>query len=73
MGFVNLKLKDKLHPEAKGEWTIRQFRQGEWSQFVKERTEHSPVVMQDNRIIRGFLPMVPWEEEQLYGVWAELG
>jgi hypothetical protein len=72
MGYVNLKLKDILHPEAKGEWTIRQFRPGEWQRFANERMEASPVSRADGAIRKGFLPLVPVTKEQLYGAWAEI-
>ena len=70
MGYVNLKLKDILHPEAKGEWTIRQFRHGEWRKFAGEGLKALPVRMSEEKILKGFLPLVPVSEDQLYGVWA---
>ncbi|NPA36706.1 MAG: hypothetical protein GXO47_07640 [Chlorobi bacterium] len=73
MGYVNLKLKDILHPESKGEWTIKQFKPGLWRSFVTDNISNHPVVMKDGKILKGFLPLVPWGREQLYGAWAEVG
>jgi len=73
MGYVNLKIKDILHPEAKGEWTIRQFKPGEWNRFAAEGLKAFPPQKLDGKILKGFLPLVPWGKEQLYGVWAEMG
>ena len=70
MGYVNLKLKDILHPEAKGGWAIRQFRPGEWRKFAGEGLKASPVRMSEEKILKGFLPLVPVSEDQLYGVWV---
>ena len=72
MGYVNLKLKDILHPEATGEWTIRQFKPGEWKKFAGDKIEESPVRRVDGKIFKGFLPFVPVTDEQLYGVWGEI-
>ena len=72
MGYVNLKLKDILHPEAKGEWTIKQFPEGEWKKFAEERMKAHAVELAGGRIVKGFVPLVPVTDEQLYGVWAEV-
>ncbi len=72
MGYVNLKLKDILHPESVGEWTIRQFRQGEWKKFAAAGMEEKPVEFEDGKLKKGFLPLVPVAEEQLYAAWAVL-
>ena len=72
MGYVNLKLKDILHPETTGEWAIRQFKPGEWKKFAEEKIKGSPIRREDGKILKGFLPFVPVTDEQLYGVWGEI-
>ncbi len=59
MGYINLKLSDKLHPEAKGVWKIRQFKAGEWQEFAKHSIRINSVGFIDGMIISGFLPLVP--------------
>jgi len=72
MGYVNLKLKDILHFDSVGEWTIRQFKPGEWERFAVERMNRHPVDLAEGKICKGFLPLVPVTSGQHYGVWAEI-
>lgn len=72
MGYVNLKLRDILHPGSTGEWTIRQFETGEWERYAREKMNRYPVESADGKICQGFLPLVPFTAEQHYGVWAEV-
>ncbi len=72
MGLINMELRKKLHRDAVGSWQIKQFKPGEWPEFVKQSSSKYPACQANGKVISGFLPLVPYSGKQLFGAWAEL-
>ena len=72
MGLLNLELRKKIHPDAIGSWRIKQFKPGGWQAFVKRNVSSRPAHLANGKVISGFLPLIPYSGNQLFGAWAEL-
>ena len=72
MGLLNLEIRKKIHADAVGVWRIKQFKSGEWHEFVKQNNNKFPLSLANGKVISGFLPLVPDVKNQLYGAWAML-
>jgi len=70
MGLVNLFLRNHFHPNATGYWEISQFEAGGFDAFCKQNLAQHPTQLKDNKIIEGFIPLVP--ETGQFGAWLFL-
>jgi hypothetical protein len=70
MGFVNLHLRRHFHPQATGYWEIAQFEAGGFDQFCQSSSAKHPLQQSDNKIITGFIPLIP--ETGKFGAWLLL-
>lgn len=55
MGLLSLKLKEKLHSQARGIVCTEYI--SDINVFIKDNTYNSPIVMFDNLLLKGFLPL----------------
>jgi hypothetical protein len=67
MGFVNLQMRKRLGGDIKGRWGIAQFDVGEWARFCETQTLQNPLVVEDGKAVKGFLPLLP--SDNLFGAW----
>lgn len=71
MGLANIRLKKRIHPEARGAWKTGLFKQEKWQSFCKKKTQANPPVFEKGILRKGFLPMVSPDAEKLFGAWLE--
>lgn len=69
MGAVALGLRGHLSEGSIGEFRIAHGMQGDFAQFCKEMNSKSPLVMENGKIVRGFLPLTPTLPNTIFGAW----
>jgi hypothetical protein len=72
MGLANVRLKERLHPEAKGSWETGIFKQEQWAAFCSQNMKEYPLKYLDNRLLSGFLPLINPDSKKLFGAWLHL-
>ncbi|MGQ1891846.1 hypothetical protein ACT29H_15505 [Thermophagus sp. OGC60D27] len=72
MGLANLRLQNRIAPQAHGRWTTGIFKQEAWTSFCKRMSMENPPVFEQNKIKKGFLPLVNPYSEKLFGAWLNL-
>ena len=70
MGYYTLKFRQKLHPESKGQWYIKQSKNNEWSSFSTTHKKINPITKKEGYILNGFIPVS--DEKAIFGCWLEI-
>jgi hypothetical protein len=55
MGYLSMRLKEKIHPKARG--IVRTDYLTDVDAFLKEKGKDYPIIMSDSFLISGFLPL----------------
>ena len=70
MGLINMALKPFFGDKARGYWKIEQFEPGRWFEFYHEQRQKHPAVIENNRLVGGFFPLVSPDEGKQYAAWG---
>lgn len=64
MGYLSMKVKERIHPEAKG--IVRTDYVSDVDSFLKEHEERFPIVMSDSLLKEGFIPLSYTKSSQAF-------
>lgn len=70
MGLLNIFLRGKLHPYARGHWYVNQFDNHGFDVFCTEQMQKNPIQLENGKLIKGFIPLVP--TKGVWGAWLLL-
>jgi hypothetical protein len=73
MGAVALKMRDYLAPGSKGFLQLYYSKSSNFQTFCQGKEKDNPLIMNNNRIVSGFLPLTPSLEEHHFGAYIEVG
>ena len=69
MGAIALNLRTHLAKQSTGEFRMMHGKEGHFAQFCDEMTKQEPLIVENNKIISGFLPVVPPFHEISFGAY----
>ncbi|TLX76613.1 hypothetical protein E9993_06910 [Labilibacter sediminis] len=72
MGIVNISLPKFLDDDSIGVWKVGAFESGKWNSFIEQNEKEKPLILNNSKIISGFVPMTPPNANAHFGVWMEV-
>jgi len=72
MGAIALGLRTHLSEGSKGEYRIMHGNEGHFAQFCEEMTKKEPLIVENGKIVSGFLPLTPTLSESSFGAWISV-
>lgn len=72
MGALALKIRDYLAPGSGGFMTIYYSKSSNFQVFAQKQAVEKPLIMQDQKIVSGFLPLTPPSPEHSFGAYVEV-
>lgn len=75
MGTMALKIRELLHVEAKGMWRVKRFEKPtvnaalEFDEFMQKKHQ---LLIEDDKVMKGYLPMIEPYEERSYALYLEV-
>jgi hypothetical protein len=72
MGAIALKLREHLAPGSNGFLQIFYSKSGNFQDFSQKQQVNKPLIMKDNKIVSGFLPLTPPLQEHHFGAYIEV-
>lgn len=72
MSAIALNLRTRLAESSTGEFRIMNGKEGTFSKFCDEMTAKEPLIMENGKIVRGFLPITPALPTSLFGAWISI-
>lgn len=63
MGTLNLKLRDIVHPDAEGLIITDRIIKGSVCEFVESMKKNHPIEYKDEKLLKGFIPLTPSNED----------
>ncbi len=72
MGMVNISLPKYVKSNSIGTWKVGSFKPGEWNSFIENKQKNQPLIIDDNKIVSGFIHMTPKNTSSNFGVWLEI-
>ena len=72
MGAITLSLRDHLAGQSIGEFRIMHYKSGVLMQFYNDRMRKKPLIVENGKIVSGFLPLTPILPDYNFGAWMEV-
>ena len=72
MGAIALKLREHLASGSHGFLQIFYSKSGNFQDFSQKQQVNKPLIMKDNKIVSGFLPLTPPLQEHHFGAYVEV-
>ncbi len=72
MGIVNIALPKYVEATSIGKWKVSSFARSEWNNFIEQNEKSNPLIIDNHKIISGFINMTPPNKEAIFGVWMEV-
>ena len=72
MGAITLKLRPHLSEYSNGEFMVTHGREGHLAQFCEGMMAKEPLIIEDGKIVSGFLPMTPISPYSCFGAWIKV-
>ena len=72
MGAIALKLRKHLALQSSGFLQIFYSKSGNFQDFSQKQQVNKPLIMKDNKIVSGFLPLTPPLQEHHFGAYVEV-
>ena len=69
MGLLSLTLEKIIHPDKKAMFRTHYHPDISFSRFKKEMEEKHPVVVSENKLVSGFLPLTDTDENTMFGAF----
>ncbi|MCW3807717.1 hypothetical protein [Plebeiibacterium marinum] len=73
MGVVNINVPKFVHKASKGAWRIGSFKPREWNDFIALNKKTTPLIVNQNKIVSGFVNMTPPNENAHFAAWMDIG
>lgn len=73
MGILTLLLEKNIHQEATGKFELFYGKQGDFYDFLTQKTKNKPIELKDGKLFRGFLPLVEPTPNKRFGAYIDLG
>ncbi len=72
MGAIALHLRPHLAEQSTGEFRIVHGKEGHFAQFNEEMAKKEPVIIENGKIVNGFIPVVPSSPENSFGAYISV-
>jgi hypothetical protein len=72
MGAIALNIRRHLSELSSGEFRIMHGKEGQFAQFCAEMMKKDPLIIDNGKIVRGFLPLTPDSPGVLFGAWISV-
>jgi hypothetical protein len=72
MGMVNISLNKFISSNSKGIWKVQSFKPETWNTFITDQQRKKPLIINNNKISSGFIPMTPPSATAHFGVWMDV-
>ena len=72
MGAIALNLREHLHDGSLGEFRIFYGNEGDFSGYCREMTKKEPVIIENGKIVQGFLQLTPLQSDSIFGAYMRI-
>jgi hypothetical protein len=72
MGAIALNLRPHLAEQSTGEFRIMHGKEGHFAQFSGEMAKKEPLIVENGKIVNGFIPVVPPSPENSFGAYISV-
>jgi len=72
MGSISLALRDHLTEGSSGIFQIKYGKEGQFMSFCEEMKDKEPLLVRNEKIIKGFLPLTPPLADSLFGAYVNV-